>query len=192
MKEYDLRQFIKDFVLPDLQKMIDNQLHYYAFAVICQAIEVMGSIYDQKSIDDHGASETRFDNALTNLFRDKRYREKQKLFYSLLRGPLIHQLRPGEHVHLSSSNKDGINPDNHLVKQESGCVTLVIERFYEDLCAAFDTFCRELEKRSDLDRKKVEAPFLYVREMSTREPSTWWNDSTQTTLTITPSITGRA
>jgi hypothetical protein len=192
MKEYDLKQFIGEFVLPDLGKMIEQGLHYYAFALICQTIEVMGSIYDQKGIDDHGASETRFDNALTNLFRDKRYKEKQQLFYSYLRGPLIHQLRPGQNVYLSSQQKDGTNPKNHLLKQEAGCVILVIERFYEDLQDAYKTFCRELEKRRDLDHKKVDSPFIYVRHMSTAEPSTCWNETAQTNITVTPAITGRA
>src|SRR5882724_11893958 len=107
-KTYTIKDFIEKFVLPDLRKMIDHELHYYAFGIICQAIEVLGSIFDQEALDEHGKSENRFDNAITKLFRNKTYREKQALFYSVLRGPLIHQLRPGPNLFLSSEKKDKV------------------------------------------------------------------------------------
>ncbi|HEY5704786.1 MAG TPA: hypothetical protein VIS96_04350 [Terrimicrobiaceae bacterium] len=190
---YDLKRFIEDLVIPDLHKMIECQLHYYAFSVICQAIEVLGSIYDQKSLDDYGASETRFDNAITNLFRDKRYREKQELFYSFLRGPLIHQLRPGAGLFLASEQKDRIKQDNHLEKHvDSGSVILVIERFLADFIDAFEKFKRELNQRKDLDNKKVEQPFIYVSTLSPPYPTNWWDKDSQSLVTVTPSITGRS
>jgi hypothetical protein len=190
---YDLKRFIEDLVIPDLRKMVECQLHYYAFSVICQAIEVLGSVYDQKSLDDYGASETRFDNAITNLFRDKRYREKQELFYSFLRGPLIHQLIPGAGLFLASAQKDQIKPDNHLEKHvDSGSVILVIERFLADFIDAFERFKRELYQRRDLDNKKVEQPFIYVSTVSPPVATTRWDKSSQSLLIITPSVTGRA
>src|SRR5260370_26123150 len=142
-KTYTIKDFIEKFVLPDLQKMIDEELHYYAFGIICQAIEVMGSIFDNKDLDDYGASKTRFKNAITKLFRDKRYREKQKLFFSVLRGPLIHQLRPGPNLFLSSERKDKIQRKHHLKTDKVGRTMLVIEQFHQDLLDAFKTFCRE-------------------------------------------------
>lgn len=193
MNEYDLKKFLESFVLPDLQKMIDNELHYYAFSVICQAIEVLGGIYDQKSIDEYGESETRFDNALTKLFRDRRYKEKQALFFSVLRGPFIHQLRPGEGLFICSAKKDRIEDSNHLERHtESNCIILVIERFYADFCQAFEKFKRELATRTDLDHKKVETPFIAVCNITPPYPTNVWSSEQQTLLTITPSVTGRA
>lgn len=193
MKTYDVVSFLQDLVIPDLQKMIDHQLHYYAFSVICQGVEVLGSVFDQKDIDDFGASESRFDNAITKLF-PKPYREKQKLFYSALRGPLVHQLRPGPGLLIASEKKDGIQKENHLLKHsESGSTILIIEQFYADFVAAFGKFRREVERGAAVDKKKIEAPFIAVTSISPpmAKPMQWWPDSPQPQYTITQSITGR-
>jgi DNA-directed RNA polymerase subunit RPC12/RpoP len=192
VKTYDLRTFIEKFVLPDLQKMIELQLHYYAFGIMCQTIEVMGSIFDQKDLDDYGAAETRFDNAITKLFRDKSYREKQKLFYSVLRGPLIHQLRPGTNLFLSSEKKDKIERKHHLQVDSAGRTVLVVEQFYADLIDAFSTFCRHIEDRSNVHTEKLEAPFVCVTHTSPEMDTSWWSKDVDSLLTITPAITGRA
>ncbi len=191
-KTYTIKDFIEKFVLPDLQKMIDEELHYYAFGIICQAIEVMGSIFDNKDLDDYGASKTRFKNAITKLFRDKRYREKQKLFFSVLRGPLIHQLRPGPNLFLSSERKDKIQRKHHLKTDKVGRTMLVIEQFHQDLLDAFKTFCREAEDRSKVYIEKLEVPFVCVTHTSPEMDTSWWSKDRESLLTVTPAITGRA
>jgi len=192
MEKYDLKDFIEKFVIPDMHKMIEHELHFYAFAIICQGIEVLGSVYDQKDLGDYGASESRFDNAITKLFRDKRYKQKQKLFFSVLRGPLIHQLRPGKGLFISSAKKDKIDLKNHLEKHaESGNVILVIEQFLADFVEAFKKLNRELAIRKDLDNVKVEEPFIYVSSISPPYATKWWDDQKQSVLTVTPSVTGK-
>lgn len=192
MEKHDLKDFIEKFVIPDMRKMIEHELHYYAFAIICQGIEVLGSVYDQKNLDEHGLSEARFDNAIKNLFRDKRYREKKALFYSVLRGPLIHQLRPGKGLFISSAKKDQIDPKNHLEKHaESGNAILVIEQFLADFADAFEKFKKELVARKDLHRAKVDEPFVCVSTISPPYPTNWWDDPKQALMTITPSVTGQ-
>ena len=86
-KTYTIKDFIEKFVLPDLRKMIDHELHYYAFGIICQAIEVLGSIFDQEALDEHGKSENRFDNAITKLFRNTTYRENKHSSIRFCAGP---------------------------------------------------------------------------------------------------------
>lgn len=193
MKKYPLKEFIEQVLIPDLHKMIDHQLHYYAFSVICQAIEVMGSIYDQKNLEDCGASETRFNNAIDNLFRDKRYREKRKIFYSFLRGPLIHQLRPGEGVYISSEKKDNILRSNHLKNDvKSGALILVIEQFFSDFINAYEIMKAVLAKRTDLDNRKIEQDFIAVMAINPPHPMTAWDGGSNTPSTLTSYITGCA
>lgn len=193
MKKYPLKEFIEQVVIPDLRKMINHQLHYYAFSVICQAIEVMGSIYDQKNLEDYGASETRFNNAIDNLFRDKRYREKRKIFYSFLRGPLIHQLRPGEGVFISSEKKDNILRANHLNNDiKSGALILVIEQFFSDFIDAYNIMKAELAKRTDLDNRKIEQDYIAVMAINPPHPMTEWDGDSNTLSTLTSYITGSA
>ena len=162
MTKYSLRKFIDDMLIPDLQKMVDQQLHYYAFSIICQAIEVLGSVFDQESLDDYGQSEARFSNAVTNFFKDPRYKNQHTKLFKVLRGPFIHQLRPGEAFLLASSKKDDINPDNHLKKDSDGRTFLIIERFLSDFSVAVEKFKKTCDKRKDLDVKKLDATFIVV------------------------------
>jgi hypothetical protein len=96
MQSYTLPEFIENLLLSDLQKMISEKLRYYAFSIICQGIEIMGAGLDGYDLTDYSLCEQRFTNALKTFFKDIRYRNNQAKFFTLLRGPLIHQLRPGD------------------------------------------------------------------------------------------------
>lgn len=191
-EQYNVRRFVEEMLIPDLKKMIDLRLHYYAFSVMCQAIELLGSVFDQGALSDSGQSANRFDNALTHLFRDKRYRSWKAAFFSMLRGPLIHQLRPGDEFCLSSEIKDGIDRKNHLEREKSGRVILLIEQFLDDFLDAYASFVRHLSTRRDLDHAKVESVFIEVSTISPPTPTTQWDAGNQQVLTIYPSVTGKA
>ena len=81
MKTYNIAEFIENFLIPDLKTMADLHLHYYAFAVMCQATELLGSIFDSNALDENGLSEKRFQCALVNLYKDDRYRAWQSVFF---------------------------------------------------------------------------------------------------------------
>ena len=159
--------FIADLLIPDLKKMVDNQLHYYAFAIICQGVEIMGASLDNEPLEKSGLSETRFRNGITHFFRDDRYRANQTKFFSVLRGPLIHQLRPGEGFLLASVRKDNVKPEAHFTKQGAGVTLLLIEVFLEDFVQAYSTFRLKLEKKSLQEPARFTNPFLFVSELST-------------------------
>jgi len=178
MDTYNLREFIAKFVIPDVEKMLSTELHYYAVSVICQSIEVLGSVFDQKEIDDYGMCEKRFDSALSNLFNDDRYRAWKGKLFEFLRAPLIHQIRPGSEFIITSTRRDETDPENHFQKDSNGRVILVVERFYGDFRRAFDAFNRILDKRADLDRRKVEAPFIFVGTVGMPIPVKSWDKDT--------------
>lgn len=189
MTVYDLKKFIEELLIPDLKKMIENRLHYYAFSIICQATEVLGSVFDQKDIADFGESENRFTNGLAHFFKDSRYKNQQAKFFEVLRGPLIHQLRPGEGFLLASVEQDQINPENHLKQDETGKTYLIIEQFLTDFCDAFERFKKEIAKRKDLDAKKFAEPFISV--CTTNPPVSYARKEKNELLTLYPSATGQ-
>lgn len=189
MKQYDIISFIGDLLIPDLQKMIDQQLHYYAFAIICQGIEIMGAAFDSHALEDHGQSEARFKNGLRHFFADH-YRQNQTRFFSVLRGPLIHQLRPGEGFLLASIKKDDIKAEAHLTKQGDGVTLLLIEVFLEHFIEAFESFKKQMGKNTLQTPERFKNVFLVVAELDAALGKTEWSKSKNELITMTPSATG--
>jgi hypothetical protein len=192
MEQFNLPDFIEKLVIPDLKKMLDQQLHYYAFSVICQAIEIMGAALDSEDLAENGMSEQRFGNSLTHYFKDDRYRQNQKKFFTVLRGPLIHQLRPGEGFFLASETKDKIKPDYHLEKHETGTTILIIEPFLKDFIGAFETFKMKIAKTIPSSPARFTNTFLVVSELSLEYGKTKWDADLKSLVTLTPSVTGSA
>jgi hypothetical protein len=181
--------FIGDLVIPDLQKMVDQQLHYYAFAVICQGIEIMGAAFDSHALEDNGLSELRFKNGLKNFFGDH-YRQNQSKFFSVLRGPLIHQLRPGEGFLLASIKKDGVRADAHLTQQGDGVTLLLIEVFLEHFVRAFTAFRNRMAKNTLLTPERFNDVFLVVAPLDAALGKAEWSKSRNELITLTPYATG--
>lgn len=184
--------FIADLLIPDLKKMVENQLHYYAFAIICQGVEVMGASLDNEPLGTDGLSKTRFGNGLTHFFRDDRYRANQAKFFSVLRGPLIHQLRPGEGFLLASTAKDNIKPEAHFTKQGAGVTLLLIEVFLDDFIDAFSTFRKKMEKKSLQSPARFTNDFIVVSELSPEIGKVKWDKDINNCVTLTPFGTGSA
>lgn len=192
MNQLNLPDFIEKLVIPDLEKMVNQQLHYYAFAIICQAIEIMGASLDNESLDQNGMSETRFGNALTHYFRDPLYQQNQTKFFTVLRGPLVHQLRPGEGFFLASEAKDQIKPDFHLKKHETGTTILIIEPFLNDFKDAFRTFKMKTAKTTPPSPARFTNTFLVVSELDLEYGKSKWDVDLKSLITITPTVTGSA
>jgi hypothetical protein len=190
MKQYTLPEFIETLLIPDLNKMVANQLHYYAFSLICQGIEVMGSVFDGNSLDDHNLSETRFKNGLSHFFTRPKYTNNQTKFFSYLRGPLIHQLRPGEVFVLASESKDNIDPNRHLEDNGRGATVLVIEPFLADFKTAFAKFKRHLSETKPALPERFNSTFINVCEQPKEFAKTVYACEVAKVLTLAAYATG--
>jgi hypothetical protein len=185
-------EFIEKLLLPDLEKMVKEQLHYYAFAIICQGIEVMGASADQYGLGDRGMSEARFRNGISTYFKDIRYRNNQTKLYEFLRGPLVHQLRPGETFWLACAAKDGIDPGRHLDVHATGATILIIEPFLTDFRGAFATFKKSVEANKVAAPERFTNPFITVASIAQSYGQTQWDPTISKMFTLTPSATGQA
>jgi hypothetical protein len=192
MKEYTLPEFIEQLLIPDLERMEAQQLHYYAFSIVCQAIEVMGAATDNSSLEDFSLSERRFTNALATFFKDRRYANNQSKFFKMLRGPLIHQLRPGDGFLLASEAKDNINPAKHLEGHESGATLLIFESFLEDFKQAFRRFKQYLTDKKASALERFQSTFLVVTPLAPAYGKTFWNRNLSGMVTLTASVTRSA
>ena len=161
-RQFTLLQFIDDLLLPDLQEMIDHELHYYAFSIICQGIELLGAAKDQQPLEKFEESENRFTWALKELFSDVRYRNNQTKFFTYLRGPLIHQLRPGEGFFIASAKKDKVDPKTHLTRHETGALVLIVEPFLGDFRAAVEKFKKRVTAANAVAPERFTRNFITV------------------------------
>ena len=163
--------FIDGQLVPALEKMVKCGLQYYAFSILCQGIELLGSFYDSHKLDTPGKTEERFKKAIRNLFKGKdkdKYRSNLANFYKL-RGNLIHQLRPEADFLLTSELHDGAKRAYHFEENESGKIFLVIKQFIDDFKAAVKTLKNNIKKKRChpdtlgglfLDREKT--PFINI------------------------------
>lgn len=192
MKAYTLPDFIEQLLIPDLEKMAQHQLHYYAFSAICQGIEIMGAAIDGNALEDFSLSEQRFTNSLATFFKDIRYKNNQGKFFSVLRGPLIHQLRPGDGFYLASEVKDNIKAECHLTTQKSGATLLIIEPFIRDFKQAFVRFKHYLLKSHPPSPERFTTTFIHVSPLPNDLGKTSWNNELSRSITLTPYATGAA
>jgi len=189
---YSQIEFLDELLLPDLDRMVKERLHYYAFAIICQGIELLGAAKDELALGTYEQSDARFTWALAELFKDQRYRNNQTKFFKFLRGPLVHQLRPGDGFIIASVEKDKIAESRHLTAHECGATILIIEPFLNDFREAVGKFRRNLDLNRISVPKRFTAPFLTVSNLSLEYGQTKWDANLGKTITLVPSATGNA
>ncbi|PCJ27890.1 MAG: hypothetical protein COA97_02845 [Flavobacteriales bacterium] len=164
-KILDYKEFINKVLIDGVDKMIAQGFEYYAFVIICQGIEVLGSFYDSEEIDKYGESKTRFKAGLKNLFKNSFYKQNQDFLFKQLRGNMIHKLRPGKEIILTSHNISKTPLEYHLKKDEEGRRILVIEQFFEDFKGACAKLLTKIELDKDnLDKDKQDVNYLNIFE----------------------------
>ena len=165
-----------DIIINDVQKMIDNNIDFNAFIIITLGIEYLGNFSDEKDFTEFKQSEIRFKNGL-NYFKGNWYQNNKELLFKGLRGPLIHQYRPGEKIRLSSCCNQNATIKDNLEKDESGNTILILEQFFEDYKVAVETFKKKIETNHSLNKEKLEVQYSMVS--SILSPST--NETYNTT-----------
>ncbi len=163
--KFNVIEYFEEFLIPDLQKMINAHLHHYAFIVICQGIEILGSCFDQKEFNNHKLSETRFRIGLKKLFKNIKYKNNQSKLYQVLRGPMIHQLRPGGTIYLCSKNKDKIPSEYHLQLTNNKAIIFVIEEFFKDFQNAFSNFKKLSTSSGIINQNKIKETYIMVEDI---------------------------
>ena len=133
-------EFLCETLIDDLNEMVDAGLQYYAFPIICSAVEVFGSLRDRDPIDKGGLSEIRFKAGVVHfLLDDDRYKANQTALYEGLRGRMVHQLRPAGGSIIGSVRWDSIDSELHLKTDSNGRLIVLVEPLIESLKAAGQT-----------------------------------------------------
>jgi len=155
-----------DIIIADLDSLISNKQDFIAFIIIALGIEFMGNFYDGKDFNDFGQSDTRFKNALSNLFKNKWYKNNSDWMFKNLRGPLIHQYRPGDTILLTSFCKNKAGLELHLTTVHEKRV-FVLEQLVIDFKLAVQMLKNEFKKASNsLNMGKSNYDFMAIVEIN--------------------------
>ncbi len=131
---------------------------YVGFALICQAIEILGACFDDFPWEKRDSSGSRFRKAITELFSYKY--QAHNLggtidFYNNLRCPMLHQMRPGIYMGLSERRHEikARESQRHLTFKDERLI-LIYEDFFSDFKNACEQVINMIEKH-ELASNKV-------------------------------------
>lgn len=151
-------QFLRETVVPELAQFPKCGLDYYGFIILMQGIEVVGSLFDTALPSDYGQSCPRFQKGFEYLFPDQPYLGRWHDFFTELRGPLVHQLRPGWKFTLTRMSS-GASLADHFTTDARGQTILVFEKLLTDFSDGLDQLKKDLDsgvvsERIDGDKKQ--------------------------------------
>jgi len=154
-----------DTIINDVQIMINKKIDFNAFIIITLGIEYLGNFSDEKDFTEFKQSETRFKNGL-DYFKNIWYKNNKDLLFKELRGPLIHQYRPGDKIRLTSYCKQNAPLQDHLKKDNLENRILVLEKFFEDFKEAVDRFKNKLKAYNSLNKDKLNAEYSMIASIT--------------------------
>lgn len=140
-----IEHFLQEVVVDELGKLQGIGLSYMHFVLMGQAIEVLGGFLDQKPLKAKDQSCKRFSLSVNKLFGG-RYRllNSNNGLYNKLRNQMTHTFIPGNELLLLNrdQNKEGYT---HL-EERNGCLILIAEDFYEDICRASERLLQAIRE----------------------------------------------
>lgn len=138
-----IEHFINNILIKELGLVQGIGATYISFVAMGQAIEVLGSLLDNKPMKAKGQSGKRFDACINYLMGGKyRIYNQNHYLYDKLRNQMVHTFIPSSDIELLSIS----NNEHHLehLSQHDGKLVLISETMYEDICKASDRLCQLL------------------------------------------------
>ena len=154
------QEFIQRVFINDVERLIEAQLYHFAFVVMVQGLEVLGSFLDAKPLKAKDQSKLRFSHAINRLMpRHYAKLNNNHRLYDQLRASLAHTFTSSRHVFLTShENKQFAK--KHCMEQE-GVLILIAEEFYCDFKKACLRLLDGIEK-GIITEKKANTSFYYT------------------------------
>jgi hypothetical protein len=155
----EAKKFIQKVFIDDIQRLIDARLYHFAFVIMAQGLETIGSFLDTKPLKARDQSKLRFSHAINRLMpREYATWNNNHRLYDQLRASLAHTFTTSRHLLLTS--KDNTDNKKHL-SEIDGQLVLVAEKFYID----FKKACLRLFDGMDkgiITEKKIKEHFYYT------------------------------
>lgn len=152
-------------LIKNVEDCIILKQDFQAFIILSIGIEFLGSFIDSGDFNDFGLSKSRFTNSIEHWFTNKWYKSNKTWMFENLRGPLIHQYRPGPNILLTSKCKNNVEISRHLEKSNDKII-FVLEQLFED----FKNACKKIDrvfnkKNSPYSNTKASEKYLSIYEI---------------------------
>lgn len=179
----NVKEFIQKTLIETIGAMIQTGNHYLGFGPQSQAIELIGAIIEDDTVeklqkdpksefDTRNKSRRRFHSAL-KLFSNANYLKYCTEFttdpnhlpdydlYNNLRCGYAHQMKPLKKVSVTTLQESLVDGTSHLTISQDGKLMLVSEQLYIDLKEVCEKVCDMID-RNDINHTKPYGDFLQI------------------------------
>ena len=154
------KDFIQKVFIGETGRLVDEGFYHFAFVIMAQGLETLGSFLDSKPLKAREQSKLRFSHAINRLMPKEysKLNNNHKL-YDQLRASLSHTFTAGRKVFLTSkSNKEF--GKKHLQEIDEKLI-LVVEDFYADFKKACERLLDGMDK-GIISERKTNSEFYYT------------------------------
>jgi hypothetical protein len=154
------KEFIQKVFIEETGRLVDAGFYHFAFVIMAQGIETIGSFLDSKPLKAREQSKLRFSHAINRLM-PKEYSQlnNNHKLYDQLRASLAHTFTASRSLLLTSKD----NPEfgkKHLQETDEKLI-LVVENFYADFKKACLRLLDGMDKGKISD-KKINSDFYFT------------------------------
>lgn len=154
------KEFIQRIFIEETGRLVETGFYHFAFVIMSQGLETLGSFLDTKPLKAREQSKLRFSHAINRLM-PKYYAafNNNHVLYDQLRASLAHTFTVSRKVFLTSKSNSEF-AKKHL-QEVDGKLVLVVENFYED----FKKACIRLVDGMDkgiIAEKKINSDFYFT------------------------------
>lgn len=154
------KEFIQKVFIEETGRLVSAGFYHFAFVIMSQGLETLGSFLDSKPLKAREQSKLRFSHAVNRLM-PKQYASlnNNHVLYDQLRASLAHTFTVSRLVFLTS--KDSPNMGNKHLQEIDGKLVIVAEDFYRDFKKACERLLDGMN-RGIISEKKIQSDFYYT------------------------------
>jgi hypothetical protein len=154
------KDFIHKVFINEIKHLIDTRSYHFAFVIMAQGLETLGSFLDTKPLKAREQSKLRFSHAINRLMPVKYAKlNNNHILYDQLRASLAHTFTASKQIYLTA--KENTAYGNKHLQEIDGKLILVAEDFYSD----FKKACMRLldgMNKGIITERKINSEFYYT------------------------------
>ena len=154
------KKFIQKIFINETGRLVASGFYHFAFVIMAQGIETLGSFLDTKPLKAREQSKLRFSHAINRLMpRQYTALNNNHALYDQLRASLAHTFTASRKIFLTSKSNSEFG-EKHL-QEIDGKLILVAESFYADFKKACERLLEGMDK-GIISEKKILSDFYYT------------------------------
>ncbi|MCK5169929.1 MAG: hypothetical protein KAQ75_08620 [Bacteroidales bacterium] len=154
------KNFIQEIFIEETGRLVNAGFYHFAFVIMAQGLETLGSFLDSKPLKAREQSKLRFSHAINRLMPVKYTKlNNNHTLYDQLRASLAHTFTVSRHVYLTS--KANTEYGKKHLQEIDGRLVLVAEDFYKDFQKACERLLDGMDK-GIISEKKINTQFYYT------------------------------